>query len=47
VSENASVSTLVSGNRAQLVPGAPVNLAAALGDGGVLTALRIQVSPPK
>ena len=44
---SASISTLVPGNRAHLVPGAPVNLTAAPGDGGRLTAIRIQVSPPR
>src|SRR5712692_3290838 len=43
VPENASVSTLVPGNRAQLVVGAPVNLT--MDAAG--TALRIQVSPKK
>ena len=43
VPATASVSTLVPGNRAQLVAGAPVNLTADAN--GV--ALRIQVSPPK
>jgi hypothetical protein len=38
---------LVPGNRSQLVPGAPVNLTARPGDDGKLTALRIQVSPPR
>jgi hypothetical protein len=47
VPENASISTLVPGNRSQLVPGAPVNLTARAEDGGKLTAIRIQVSPPK
>ena len=47
VPENASVSALVPGNRSQLVSGAPVNLTANPGDGGKLTAIRIQVSPPK
>jgi hypothetical protein len=47
VPESASISTLVPGNRSQLVPGAPVNLTARGGDGGKLTAIRIQVSPPK
>ena len=42
VPENASVSTLVPGSRAQLVPGAPVNLT--MDATGV--ALRLQVSPP-
>jgi hypothetical protein len=46
VPEQAAISTLVPGQRSQLVPGAPVNLTAASGDGGKLTALRIQVSPP-
>ncbi len=43
VPESASVSTLVPGNRAQLVVGAPVNLT--MDAAG--TALRIQVSPKK
>jgi hypothetical protein len=47
VPENASISTLVPGNRSQLVPGAAVNLTARAEDGGRLTAIRIQVSPPK
>jgi hypothetical protein len=47
VPESASVSSLVPGNRSQLVPGAAVNLTANPGDGGKLTAIRIQVSPPK
>jgi uncharacterized protein DUF5666 len=47
VPENASVSALVPGNRSQLVPGAAVNLTANPGEGGKLTAIRIQVSPPK
>lgn len=47
VSEKASISTLVPGNRSQLVPGAAVNLTARAEDGGRLTAIRIQVSPPK
>ena len=42
VPDNASVSTLVPGSRAQLVPGAPVNLTTDAN--GV--ALRLQVSPP-
>ena len=43
VPESASISTLVPGNRAQLVVGAPVNLTMdATG-----TALRMQVSPKK
>jgi len=47
VPEKAPISALVSGQRSQLVPGAPVNLTAASGDGGTLTAIRIQVSPPR
>ena len=47
VPESASISALVPGNRSQLVAGAPVNLTARAGDGGRLTAIRIQVSPPK
>jgi outer membrane lipoprotein SlyB len=47
VPENASISTLVPGSRSQLVPGAAVNLTARAEDGGRLTAIRIQVSPPK
>ena len=47
VPESASISTLVPGTRSQLVPGAAVNLTASSGDGGKLTALRIQVGPPK
>lgn len=47
VPESAAISELVPGNRSQLVPGAAVNLTANPGDGGKLTAIRIQVSPPK
>lgn len=47
VSEKASISMLVPGQRSQLVPGAGVNLTARPGADGKLTALRIQVSPPK
>ena len=43
VPQNASVSTLVPGTRAQLVAGAPVNLTA----DADLNALRIQVGSPK
>jgi hypothetical protein len=43
VPESASVSTLVPGNRSQLVPGAPVNLT----HDAQGVALRIQVGPPK
>ena len=45
--ENASISMLVPGERAQLKPGAPVSLTATPAEGGRLTALRIQVSPPQ
>lgn len=45
VPEGASISMLVPGERSQLVPGAAVNLTAAPGGGGKLTAQRIQVSP--
>ena len=44
---NASISALVPGQRSQLVAGAPVFLTAAPGEGGKLTASRIQVSPAK
>jgi len=44
VPENASVSTLVPGERSQLLPGASVNLTAAPGADGKLVAQRIQVS---
>jgi hypothetical protein len=47
VSEKASISTLVPGQRSHLVPGAPVNLTARPGDDGRLTALRIQVGPAR
>jgi len=43
VPENASISALVPGSRAQLVPGAPVNLTM----DAARVALRIQVGPPK
>ena len=43
VPESASVSTLVPGNRSQLVPGAPVNLTHDASG----TALRVQVSPKR
>jgi hypothetical protein len=46
VPENASISTQVPGERSQLVPGAAVNLTAA-DAGGKLTAVRVQVSPPR
>lgn len=45
VARDASISTLVAGDRSQLVPGARVSLSAAPGEDGVLQALRIQVSP--
>jgi hypothetical protein len=45
VPENAPVSTLVPGTRSQLAPGSAVNLTAAPGADGRLTALRVQVSP--
>jgi hypothetical protein len=47
VPENASVSTLVPGTRSQLVSGAAVNLTAAPGADGKLTAQRVQVSPAR
>ena len=43
VPQDAAISTLVPGTRAQLVPGAPVNLSA----DGDLNAQRIQVGPPR
>lgn len=45
VPENASISTLVPGNRSQLVPGAAVNLTARADGGDKLAAISIQVSP--
>ena len=47
VPESASVSMLVPGDRSQLVPGATVNLTAARGADGKLTATRVQVTKPK
>jgi len=47
VPEKAAISTLVPGQRSHLIPGAPVNLTANPGEDGRLTAIRIQVSPPK
>jgi hypothetical protein len=47
VPQDASISTLVPGDRSQLRPGAPVNLTAVSGADGKLTAQRIQVSPVK
>jgi len=46
VPENAPISMLVPGDRSQLVPGAAVNLTAAPGPGGKMTAVRIQVGRP-
>jgi hypothetical protein len=46
VPDSASISTLVPGQRSQLVPGAAVSLTADRVDGGKLAAIRIQVSPP-
>lgn len=46
VPESASISTQVPGDRSQLVAGAAVNLTAAEA-GGKLTAVRVQVSPPR
>lgn len=46
VSDKASISMLVPGQRSQLVPGAPVNLTAVPGEDGKLVARRIQVSSP-
>jgi hypothetical protein len=47
VPENAAVSTLVAGDRSQLVAGASVNLTASPGGDGKLAAVRIQVTAPK
>jgi hypothetical protein len=47
VPENAAISMIVPGERAQLVPGAIVNLTAASSSDGQLTARRIQVSKPQ
>ena len=47
VPESAAISTLVPGKPSQLVPGAAVNLTAAPGADGKLTALRLQVSKPQ
>ncbi len=47
VPPNASISTLVPGERSQLVLGAAVNLTAAPGTDGKFLAQRIQVSPQK
>jgi hypothetical protein len=45
VPADASISTLVPGQRSQFVPGAAVNLTAMPGADGTLVAQRIQVSP--
>jgi hypothetical protein len=47
VPANASISTLVPGQRSQLVPGSAVSLTATPSADGKLLAQRIQVSPPK
>ncbi len=47
VPDSASISSLVPGNPSQLVPGAAVNLTATSAADGKLTAVRVQVSPPK
>lgn len=47
VPADASISTLVPGDRSQFVAGAPVNLTARPGPDGTLVAQRIQVSPRK
>ena len=47
VPENAAISMIVPGERAQLVPGAIVSLTAASGADAQLTAQRIQVSKPQ
>src|SRR5262245_40940036 len=47
VPADASISTLVPGERSHFVPGAPVNLTAAPGADGTLVAQRVQVSPRK
>ena len=47
VPENASVSMLVPGDRSHLVPGAIVNLTAAPGPDGKMSATRVQVTPHK
>jgi hypothetical protein len=46
ISDKASISMLVPGQRSQLVSGAPVNLTARPGADGKLAALRIQVGQP-
>jgi hypothetical protein len=47
VPEGASISMLVPGDRSQLAPGATVNLTAARGAAGKMTATRVQVSKPR
>lgn len=47
VPDNASISTLVPGTRAQLVPGAVVNVNASSGAEGTLVAQSIQFSTPR
>jgi hypothetical protein len=47
VPADASISTLVPGERSQFVSGAAVNLTAIPGADGKLLAQRIQVSPRK
>jgi outer membrane lipoprotein SlyB len=47
VPEDASISMLVPGHRSQLVAGARVNLTARPDNNERLTAVRIQVSPPR
>lgn len=46
ISDKASISMLVPGQRSQLVPGADVNFTAAPGADGRLVAIRIQVGAP-
>jgi hypothetical protein len=46
VPENASLSMVVPGDRSQLVPDAIVNLTAAPGSDGKMTAVRVQVGKP-
>jgi hypothetical protein len=47
VPENAAIYTQVPGERSQLMPGAAVFLNAAPGEGGRLSAARIQVTPAR
>ena len=46
VPENAAISMLVPGERAQLLPGAAVNLTAMRGADGKLVAQNVQVGKP-